>query len=562
MDVALVKHIIGKGEGLTIEFKRATNSVPSDAYETIVSFSNTSGGTLILGVDDDGIIKGIDASQKNKILKDLVSAINSVDNINPPLYLQPVSIDIDGDVIIAMQVPVSSQVHDHKGHVYIREYESDIDITRNQKQVSDLYLSKSNVFTESQIIPNLTLEDLDKEVFVKARNLIRSNKSDHPWLFLDDLSMLKEAVLWRKDFTSGNEGLTLAAALIFGKETTIQSIVSAYKVEAMLRKKNVDRWDDRITLRKNLIDTYIELKEFINKHLPEKFYTEGDQRVDLRDKIFREVIGNVIVHREYSSALATEIIIDEFQLTATNPNKPHYIGPIDLESFNPFAKNPNIRKFFTALGWTDEIGSGIRSTKKYLPLYVPEAKPIFIEGDVFKTIIPLHKVSLGPFINKWLKWLELDEKYASHLEKSLQKIQLNTALSNASWDELILHLVPSWNQKGTKLDALRWPNNQIITEEEIKMVSGWSQKSTKLVHKKIRYLISILSLTAEPISLDDLMSAIGYANKKTFRDNYINPLEQLKFITKTDLVNLTSPDQKYKLTKLGELFLGNQSSTI
>lgn len=42
----------------------------------------------------------------------------------------------------------------------------------------------------------------------------------------------------------------------------------------------------------------LALKEFINKHLPEKFYVEGDQRVDLRDKIFREVIGNVIVHRD------------------------------------------------------------------------------------------------------------------------------------------------------------------------------------------------------------------------------------------------------------------------
>ena len=181
---------------------------------------------------------------------------------------------------------------------------------------------------------------------------------------------------------------------------------------------------------------------------------------------------------------------------------------------------------------------------------------------MFKTIIPLHTVTLGPFINKWLKWLELNEKSSVHLEKSLQKIQLNTALSNASWDELILHLVPSWNQKGTKHDVLRWPSNQVFTEEEVKKVPSWSQKSTKLVHKKIRYIISILSLTAEPISLEDLMSAIGYSNKKTFRDNYIKPLEQLKFITKTDLVNLTSPDQKYKLTKLGELFLGDQSETV
>ena len=59
MEVDFVRHIIDKGEGLNVEFKRASNSVPSDAYETIVSFSNTAGGTLLLGVNDDGLITGI-----------------------------------------------------------------------------------------------------------------------------------------------------------------------------------------------------------------------------------------------------------------------------------------------------------------------------------------------------------------------------------------------------------------------------------------------------------------------------------------------------------------------
>ncbi len=559
MENELVKNMIKRGEGLNAEFKKATSSIPSDLFETVVSFSNTDGGTLLLGVDDDGNVIGIDPAQKNKLLKNLVSSINSPDCIHPPLYLQPTILQLEDKIIIALQIPVSSQVHNHKGNIYIREFESDIDITKNQQRVSDLYHSKSNVFTESQIIPKLSLDDLEPELFVKVRNLIRSNKSDHPWLLMDNLSMLKESVLWRKDFITGQEGFTLAAALIFGKDTAIQSIVPAYKVESMVRIENPDRWDDRITLRTNLIDTYINLKSFINKYLPEKFYLEGDQRVDLRDKIFREVVGNSVVHREYRSALATEIIIDKLQLTATNPNKPHFNGPIDLESFNPFPKNPNIRKFFTALGWTDEIGSGIRNTKKYLPLYVNGAQPSFIEGIIFKTIIPLQLVTLGRFTDKWIKWLQLSEDYREHLEKSLNKIEVNPVLFNASWDDCLLQLVPGWNQKGTRLEKLDWPKNQTVEKDFSEKVPGRPTEGTGRPHKKIRYLISILSLAAEPLSLDDIMKAIGYANKKTFRDNYIKPLEQLQFITKTDLVNLSSPDQKYKLTKAGALFLGNQS---
>ena len=54
------------------------------------------------------------------------------------------------------------------------------------------------------------------------------------------------------------------------------------------------------------------------------------------------------------------------------------------------------------------------------------------------------------------------------------------------------------------------------------------------------------------------MMAVGYANKKTFRDNYIKPLEQLQWIEKTNPQNPTAPDQKYKLTLIGEMFLDNQ----
>src|SRR5690606_28622242 len=104
----------------------------------------------------------------------------------------------------------------------------------------------------------------------------RNNKSDHPWLLVSEEQMLRDSVLWRKDFQTGEEGFTLAAALIFGRDTTIQSILPAYKAEAMVRIQNKDRWDDRIVppLRTNLIDTYLVLKDFIGKHLPEKFYME------------------------------------------------------------------------------------------------------------------------------------------------------------------------------------------------------------------------------------------------------------------------------------------------
>lgn len=561
MDINQIQKLIQQGEGLRIEFKEATDSVPNSLYETVVSFANTDGGTLLLGVADNQLVKGIDPNSIVKLQKDIVTALNSRDCINPPIYVQPYIVQHADGLIMVIQIPASSQLHDHAGVVYSREFESDIDITQNQRKISDIYLRKRNFFTEAQIYPFLKMEHLDLALFEKARQIIRNNRSDHPWLMVGEEQMLRDSTLWRIDFQTGEEGMTLAAALIFGKDSTIQSILPAYKVEAMVRIVNKDRWDDRINppLRTNLIDTYLQLKEFVNKYLPERFYTEGDQRIDLRDKIFREVLGNIVVHREYSSALSTEMIISDTEVRITNPNKALFHGVIDANGFNPYPKNPNIRKFFNSLGWTDEIGSGIRNTNKYLPIYVPGALPVFYENDTFVTEIPLQYKSLGDFAHEWIKWLGLKEDATAHLDVALKQISVPAPFINDSWDELILHLVPSWHHFGTQLHQLDWPKNQVFEKEAIKKVPSWNEIGTQLLTKKVWYLIGVLSLCAEPIKLSQILDIFDYRNEKSFRDNYIKPLRELGYIEMTVPEKPTDPDNKYVLTLQGKAFLTGQN---
>lgn len=57
--------------------------------------------------------------------------------------------------------------------------------------------------------------------------------------------------------------------------------------------------------------------------------------------------------------------------------------------FHLIQKNPKIAKFFKEIGWVDELGSGVRNIYKYNKIY-SGVDPQFIEGDVFKTIIPLN----------------------------------------------------------------------------------------------------------------------------------------------------------------------------
>ena len=77
-----------------------------------------------------------------------------------------------------------------------------------------------------------------------------------------------------------------------------------------------------------------------------------------------------------------------------NANRAHGHGMLELSSFQPFPKNPAISKIFRETSLADELGSGMRNTYKYTKLY-SGGMPEFIEGNVFKTIIPLTAVSIG-----------------------------------------------------------------------------------------------------------------------------------------------------------------------
>lgn len=63
-----------------------------------------------------------------------------------------------------------------------------------------------------------------------------------------------------------------------------------------------------------------------------------------------------------------------------------------MSTFEPFPKNPAISKVFREIGLADELGSGMRNTYKFTELY-SGGVPQFIEGDVFKTVIPLNETA-------------------------------------------------------------------------------------------------------------------------------------------------------------------------
>lgn len=384
-----LKDILQKGEGIEIEFKTSQFELTKDVFESICAFLNRRGGHLFLGVKDTGVVEGVIEDCVQEIINSIVTNANNPQKLNPPFYLSTNVIDHEGKKVIYVYVPESSQVHSTNGKIFDRNEDGDFDITRQADQVTQLYLRKQTTYSENRIYPYTKLSDFKPELFSRIRTLAGNQRVDHPWLNMSDEELLRSAGLFKHDHQTGKDGYTLAAILLFGKDEVIQSVLPHHKTDAIVRVENTDRYDDRDDIRTNLIESYDRLMAFVRKHLPDKFYLEGDQRVSLRDRIFREVISNLLIHREFANAFPAKLVIDKDKVFTENWNRPHYGGVIDPGNFSPYPKNPVIAKFFKEIGRVDELGSGVRNTFKYCGIYTPGTKPEFIEDDVFRTVIPL-----------------------------------------------------------------------------------------------------------------------------------------------------------------------------
>lgn len=398
-----LKKKISKGEKIDVEFKRAENALNRDIYETVCSFNNRKGGDIFLGiVDKTKEIVGVNPESIDKIIKDFTTAINNANKINPPMYLTPEVHEIDMKSIIYIRVPEGTQLRRLNGRIYDRTYEGDIDITDNAELVYKMYARKQSTYFVNKVYPNLGLNFLDFTVINKAKKLAMSRVENHPWMDMDEEAILRSTGLILTDPDTGKEGITLAAILLFGKDNTIMSVLPQYKTDAIYRVKNVDRYDDREVVITNLIDSFRRLMDFGKKHMNDVFVTEGDQSISARDKILREIVSNILAHRDYSNAYSAQFVIEKDVIYTENSNLPHGHGELQLDKFKAFPKNPAISKVFREIGYADELGSGMRNTNKYTKLY-SGGTPIFTEDNIFRIEVPINNVAdlkVGPTVTK------------------------------------------------------------------------------------------------------------------------------------------------------------------
>ncbi|GAA4014572.1 hypothetical protein GCM10022408_29730 [Hymenobacter fastidiosus] len=555
MTLEQVRRLVALGESIHLEFKEAAYALPETFFETACAFLNRDGGTILLGVKNDGTILGVQPEAVEAIRNNIATQSNNSEKLDPACVLFPTQAVVEGKIVLCVQVVADSQLHRTKGAVYDRSEDGDFRVV-DPARIAELYNRKKLFYTEGTLYEHLRFEDLRADLFPKVRRLMANRNPEHPWLALDDRQLLAKAGLFKRDYQTGKEGYTLAAALLFGQDEVIAQIVPHHRVDVLVRRQNLERYDDRLDVRTNLIETYVLVMEFIGKHLPDSFHLEGTTRVSLRDKIFREVVANILVHREYTNARPTTLVIYADRVEAENANVPHHgSGPVQLDNFAPYPKNPSIAKFFLQLGRVDELGSGILNVTKYLPQYVRGAVPRFVDGNIFQTILPLAVYPLGVVADLWLDRLQL--RVAEVDQQAAQQLAVGESLRSHLDDpeRLFYELGTSWMRKGHRLNL-----DKTVPDDEIPDFAEWQdtsppQKGNRLLSVKLRHFAATLFVCLEPKPLAEVMQLLGVSSRSRFKTAYTDALIQRGLLALTLPDIPSSPNQRYQTTQRGQEFL-------
>jgi len=389
MDLTTLQSVLTIGETIAVEFKRCGNGIEADTYETVCSFLNRFGGDIFMGVLDDGTVVGVPEKAVSDMIKNFIKVVSNPMLFSPTVYLEPKAVKYDDKhTIIHVHVPPSAEVHSYKKVIYDRVDDSDVKVTATGA-IAQMYIRKQGIFTEKKIYPYAKLDDLRTDLLTKVRIMAQNHAGGtHPWTAMDDMELLKSAGLYGRDIVTGDEGFNLAAIMLLGKDDVILNAAPAYVTDALVRKVNVDRYDDREVIKTNLIESYDRLMDFGKKNLPDKFFLEDTINKSLRNIILREMVSNVLMHREFSSCYTAKFVIEKNRMYVENASRAIGEGYITVNNLEPNPKNPIIASFFRNIGYADQLGSGVRNLFKYSKYYSGQ-EPEFIEGDVFRIIVPL-----------------------------------------------------------------------------------------------------------------------------------------------------------------------------
>jgi ATP-dependent DNA helicase RecG len=360
-----------QGENQTIEFKTSFNE---DVIETLCAFANAKGGTVFVGIDDNSKVAGVTLGKET-----VQNWINEIKCKTEPFLLADATvIDIEQRQIVALSIaeypvkPISM-----KGRCYRRKGNSNHLLSISE--VVNLHLQTLNTSWDAYSDLNHTESELSMEKILSAMEIIRKNDitiGDNPMTFLQKYNLIRDGKI------------TNAAYLMFKKDDSYETAIELGRFQNEIVIK-----DDART-KSDIISQVEQVLNFVKKHINKELIFKGEPRTTERWQYpleaLREIVVNMIVHRDYRATADSIVKIFNNKIEFYNPGKlPDEISIDDIKS-NNYRSNPRnkvIADVFKDMKLIEKIGTGYKRIFDYFKdenLPVPEIR--IISGGVMITV--------------------------------------------------------------------------------------------------------------------------------------------------------------------------------
>jgi len=338
-----LKQLIQTGEGYHLEFKE---SLDKSLIEEVCAFANSSGGKVLLGVFDDGEVKGIRTD--NNILSRIQDVVN---RLEPKLNIKiPIS-----DNIIIIDVPQGKEKpYGCSRGFFVRIGPNSQKLTRNE--IVSFFQKEGKIrFDELENSKAKFERDFDKEAFIKFIELSKITPAiDHKFL-LENLDCMLE-----------NGKLTNAGVLFFAK--SVEFLLLQAKVVCVLYKGTEKLHIlDKKDFYGNIIQNIENAIMFVKRHTNIEYKIENLRREEIPeipDIALREAIVNAVCHRDYFEKGAN-VMIEIFDNRVEISNPGGLPSGLDAKEFGTksVVRNPVIASLLNRADYIEQIGTGINRIK-------------------------------------------------------------------------------------------------------------------------------------------------------------------------------------------------------
>ena len=351
---------IPTAETLDIEFKSDIKSYPDrDLIDEIVGMTNTIGGTLYLGVEDDGTITGVNKKHRDAIGVAALIANNTV----PPIAVRA-EVITEGEDVLKIEIPRSrGVVSTSSGRILRRRLKLD-----GTPEVIPMYpyeipsrLAELGMLDYSaQPLAGAVLDDLDPNQRVRLRRIIQNRQGGEKTLLTlpdDELDIALRLITE----VGGKYVPTVAGMLLIGKEERIAELMPTARSTFQVLEGTAVRMNEDSS--KPLLELFENYETYLKPWNPERETEYGLFRIPIPEfdwAAFREGLVNAFCHRDYTMLGSVRVLIDDEGMVISNPGG--FIDGVNLKNLltvEPHGRNPALADAMKRIGLAEKTGRGI-----------------------------------------------------------------------------------------------------------------------------------------------------------------------------------------------------------